>query len=183
MKINFFSSRSLKINHAIYNSDSRIQISLFPGKNKLPENAQNPEFEGYVTIVKKNEKKQDKCIVKSDGNTNVWSNYKNNYELYKNNLHCIYNLLIPPNSEVFVTSLSNLEIGNDVIVFYDEKNNSHLLPKHHTEYFLREFMLFSKNVTAGSNFTFEFVSDGSLQWGGFLMNFTVISKLFKGFMY
>lgn len=123
----------------------------------------------------KNETKIDKCFTTFDGNTTIWSNYQRDAKPYNNNMHCIFNLKIPPNAEVYVTAVYSFEPGVDYIVYYDEENNMHSLPSHgiFKSTFTTQFIAFAKNPSLGSNISFEFFSDGSVQGGYFSLNFTI----------
>lgn len=151
-----FSERSLKYG-PYYNSDNYIQISF----KSMIEN-----LEVYISVVKSNVTKVDNGCHKFNINAvTIWTNIR--YTGYKNNVKCMFHLVVPENSEVRVSiPVFMIEEVSDYIIYY--------IKDKHFNNSIGTQLLHPANYIFRQNVTWEFVSDGSVQSLGFLFNFMTI---------
>uniref|UniRef100_A0AC34F151 CUB domain-containing protein n=1 Tax=Panagrolaimus sp. ES5 TaxID=591445 RepID=A0AC34F151_9BILA len=149
------------ISHPYYNSDNYIQIFI---------ETTTEDAGVYISVVKNNVTKEDGGCRKWDYNSGViWTNTLNTG--YKNNMRCIFHLIIPKNSAVVVyTSIYSVEYEIDYINYYIE--DEYLNKSLGIRFDDTELNIFRQNAT------FEFISDGSVNSYGFTLDFTYIGAKF-----
>uniref|UniRef100_A0A914QD33 CUB domain-containing protein n=1 Tax=Panagrolaimus davidi TaxID=227884 RepID=A0A914QD33_9BILA len=112
--------RSARLNFPYYNSDKYLQIDLLKNEETL---FNEMEFQAYISVVKTNFDKIDgNCSSGfNDDGVLTWSNRN----VYENNIQCIFELIIKPNTEVNIDSRNaDLELNVDYIVYYTNENEN-----------------------------------------------------------
>uniref|UniRef100_A0AC34FDE6 CUB domain-containing protein n=1 Tax=Panagrolaimus sp. ES5 TaxID=591445 RepID=A0AC34FDE6_9BILA len=151
-----WTQHNVKPFHPYYNVDKYLQISLSLGGTPT-----EMEFSAYITIVKK-EWNNTECTV-IENPKEIYTPFE-----YPNNALCKFELTIPPMTEVLFNSDLDFEKGVDYLQYFDG-GEKYLLDS--------ETVLFGyKNDTnkTDKNISFELISDGSINKGGFYINFEYI---------
>uniref|UniRef100_A0A914QM08 CUB domain-containing protein n=1 Tax=Panagrolaimus davidi TaxID=227884 RepID=A0A914QM08_9BILA len=167
--------KSVKLYHAIYNSDTYLQVSLNNSENSC-------RFQAFISVVKNTNIKQDgNCTIKvtETGEIN-WSTDLNGY-MYENNIKCTHDFYIYNGTEAVFDFyyLSIRDTGGDYIGYYDEESGE--LVKMDSQTFSdggdRGIKLAPYKNGTTKRVTWEFISDGSFPDYGFKMSFSYLGTV------
>lgn len=167
----FFSEKSVKLFHPIYNDDNTIKIFL--SKNDDIHFVPEMEFLAYISVLKKNATLTEiQCSVEKKPNPKYSSMLWRIDNGYINNGHCAFQVVIPQNTMLVVHAFIELEQGVDYIKYNLDENNIAIMKNGKQDLYFDPF-----NNGLDRNITFNFISDGSVQRKGFIIELNHLGML------